>query len=77
LSKLGLPLKISRRTFGALAGTSAISIGLTKRVSAQGWPSRYIRLIVPFSAGGGADTVARLLANELGEVMRQQVTSLH
>ena len=40
---------------------------------AQDWPSRNITLIVPFAAGGGIDTNARLQALALGEVLKQTV----
>ena len=36
------------------------------------WPSRAVRLIVPTSPGGGTDTYARMLAQGLGEALRQQ-----
>jgi len=39
--------------------------------SAQ-WPARPVKLIVPSSAGGGTDFYARLLAQGLGEALRQQ-----
>lgn len=43
-------------------------------VSAQGeYPSKPIRLIVPYGPGGGADTVARPLAQQLSEQLGQQV----
>jgi tripartite-type tricarboxylate transporter receptor subunit TctC len=35
--------------------------------SAEDYPSRSIRLIVPFPAGGGVDLVARLIAQKLGD----------
>ena len=39
----------------------------------QGYPSKPIRLIVPFSPGGGLDSVARSLGQKLSTVFRQQV----
>jgi tripartite-type tricarboxylate transporter receptor subunit TctC len=40
---------------------------------AQTYPSRPITLIVPFPAGGGNDTIARLVAQGLGNALGQQV----
>jgi tripartite-type tricarboxylate transporter receptor subunit TctC len=37
------------------------------------WPVRPIRLIVPFAAGSSSDIVARIVAQKLGERLRQQV----
>jgi tripartite-type tricarboxylate transporter receptor subunit TctC len=37
------------------------------------WPARPIRLIVPFTAGSSSDIVARIVAQKLGERLRQQV----
>ena len=41
--------------------------------AASSYPSRPVELVVPFSAGGGTDLVARLLANELSGKWRQPV----
>lgn len=40
---------------------------------AQSYPSRVVRLIVPFTAGSGVDTAARIFATGLTEVFGQQV----
>jgi tripartite-type tricarboxylate transporter receptor subunit TctC len=40
---------------------------------AQGYPAKPVRLIVPFPAGGGSDIVGRIMAQRLGEQMKQQV----
>ena len=48
---------------GATTGVTA--------VSAQGYPDRPIRYIVPFAAGGGQDIVARQIAPRLGERLGQ------
>ena len=42
-------------------------------VAAQAWPTRPIRIVVPFPAGGGTDVPARLIAAELTPRIGQQV----
>ncbi|MCW8086596.1 Bug family tripartite tricarboxylate transporter substrate binding protein [Sabulicella glaciei] len=59
---------ISRRT--ALA--SALAAGAAPHVHAQpAWPARPVRLVVPYSAGGVADTVARILQANVAEQLGQ------
>lgn len=41
--------------------------------AAQGaWPNKTVRFICPFAAGGGTDTVSRLLCDQLGRQLGQQ-----
>src|SRR6185369_10936353 len=46
--------------------------GLAGSVAAQPYPSRPIRLILPFAAGGSIDVVARPIAQSLGDALGQQ-----
>src|SRR5258708_24602541 len=41
--------------------------------SAQTWPNKPIKMIVPFPAGGGTDFIGRLAAKQLGDRLGQQV----
>jgi tripartite-type tricarboxylate transporter receptor subunit TctC len=41
--------------------------------SAQGWPSRIVKLVVPFTPGGGIDSIGRILGARLSEMWGQQV----
>src|SRR5271168_1881505 len=58
--------------FGLLAATLADAPSLTPAL-AQAYPARQIRLIVPFAAGGPADLLGRILANEMSKDFGQQV----
>jgi len=41
--------------------------------SAQGYPNKPVRIVVPFSAGGATDIVTRLVGQKLGEIWGQQI----
>lgn len=44
----------------------------TANVFADNWPARPVHLVVPYAAGGGTDTVARILAQKLSIALGQQ-----
>ncbi|MDP1961626.1 MAG: tripartite tricarboxylate transporter substrate binding protein, partial [Reyranella sp.] len=56
---------------GALLLISPLAISTA--AEAADWPERTIRMIVPFAAGSGADTVGRTYAEELTKALGQQV----
>jgi len=63
---------MKRRTVLKFASVFALS-ALCARSNAQSYPSRPIRFVVPYGAGGGPDVIARLVGRKLGENMGQPV----
>ncbi len=50
------------------------AVAVCGAASAQGdYPNQMVRIIVPFSAGSITDNLARILADKLGEIWKQQV----
>ncbi|MCR0985340.1 Bug family tripartite tricarboxylate transporter substrate binding protein [Roseomonas populi] len=62
--------RVTRRAALALGGAGLLAPPVAR---AQSWPSRPVTMIMPFSAGGGTDLLARALAQYLGETLGQQV----
>jgi len=65
-------MTLPRRAFLRLA-TAALLPVLPRIASAESYPSRPVRLIVPFPAGNASDVVARLVAQALSERLGQSV----
>jgi tripartite-type tricarboxylate transporter receptor subunit TctC len=57
---------------GLLAAGAAALPGVSRFASAQAYPTRPIRLIAPFPAGGSIDLTARLIGQWLTERLGQQ-----
>ena len=51
----------------------ATFLGWTVQATAQDYPTRPIRLVVPFAPGGNVDITARIISGRLGEVLGQTV----
>ena len=62
-----------RTTLLALSTVAAAAFGGSLDASAQAYPNQVVRIIVPFSAGSITDGLARILADKLGDLWKQQV----
>ena len=64
---------ITRRRLMTISAGAALAPAFLCDANAQAFPSRVVRLIVPFPPGGGPDTVGRIISARLSEVWRQQM----
>jgi len=62
---------VQRRTLvqAAIAGAGSLALPAL----AQGWPSRPIKLVVPFPPSSSPDIIARLVAEPLGQALKETV----
>lgn len=78
MTKNSLTAQLTRRQLLALTGALAFAgvlsaIPSVAQAQADNWPNKTIRIIVPYSAGGGTDIIARRLAQGLGPLLKQTV----
>ena len=70
------PLASRRRAIARLAATAAafaLSTALSPARAQAAWPTKPLRLVVPFAPGGAADVIARIIAKGVGAQLNQQV----
>ncbi len=59
--------------FAAIAFTTVVATTSTVGVHAQTWPTKPVRMIVPYPGGGGVDVLARVLSDGLSKKWNQPV----
>jgi tripartite-type tricarboxylate transporter receptor subunit TctC len=64
-------MTLVRRQFLRLAGAAAAGLAAPRIALAQAYPSRAVRVIVPFTPGGPTDLFARLIAPKLSDQLGQ------
>src|SRR5690606_9089116 len=63
--------KLGKRALGAVLGV--MLLGSVSAAFAQAYPSKPIKIVVGFPAGGGTDTFTRLIAAEMTKAMGESV----
>jgi len=66
-------MMVGRRVVVALLLGSTLAAGTNCTASAQDYPNRVIRLIVPFPPGGPTDVMARIVANGTSQILGQTI----
>ncbi len=61
------------KSYGTLLKAAGLLLALTTAVAAQDYPSKPVRLIIPFPPGGSNDVVGRMIATQLSERLGKQV----
>jgi tripartite-type tricarboxylate transporter receptor subunit TctC len=66
-------MKLPRRQFLHLAAGVAVLPAASRVATAQTYPTRPITMVVPFAAGGGADAIARTIADRMRVALGQTI----
>ena len=68
-----MPTSTTRRLH--LAGFTLVALALctATTVQAHAWPSKPIRIVVPYPPGGSSDIIARAISQPLSDALKQPV----
>ena len=58
-------MKLPRRRFLHLTASAALLPAISRVATAQAYPTRPMTMVVPYSAGGPTDTIARIMAERM------------
>ena len=68
-----IPVSPNRRQWLHAAGASSLAMALPSWAQTSTWPSKPLRLVVPFAPGGSSEIVARSVAGEMAKTIGQNV----
>ena len=66
-------MMMKRTSLLPLLAIAAAAMPAVSAMAADAWPSRPIRLVVPFAPGGGSDVTGRIIGQKLSELLAQSV----
>jgi tripartite-type tricarboxylate transporter receptor subunit TctC len=70
---MGIGISVLRSVARGALCVPLLAVGQSAAIAAEAYPSRPIRMVVPYTPGGNTDVLARLIAQRLGQAWGQQV----